>query len=107
MFIRALSVVAALALVAATEARGALEQRSPSYHYLSATNKHKRSITGQSIAFACIGGGGDCECPNDLTGAAGQLINVFPGYQCSYPNGACTWDDVVRVFTSSNTSFTH
>lgn len=55
---------------------------------------HRRSLTGQSVAFACYGGGGDCECPTDLTGdSAGVLINVYPGYQCAYAGGACTWDD--------------
>ena len=56
------------------------------------TSLHKR-LTGQSIAFACYGGGGDCECPIDNNGDSGVLINVFPGYQCAYPNGACQWDD--------------
>ena len=61
-------------------------------------NLHKR-LAGQSIAFACFGGGGDCECPTDLNGGSGVLINVYPGYQCAYPNGACTWDDKVRAPT--------
>ncbi|KAH9836203.1 uncharacterized protein C8Q71DRAFT_858206 [Rhodofomes roseus] len=53
-----------------------------------------RRLTGQNIAFSCYGGGGDCECPTDLTGDSnGVLINVYPGYQCAYPGGACTWDD--------------
>ncbi|OSX65811.1 hypothetical protein POSPLADRAFT_1116048, partial [Postia placenta MAD-698-R-SB12] len=47
----------------------------------------------QPVSFACYGGGGDCNCPADLTGASGVLINVYPGYQCAYPAGACTWDD--------------
>jgi hypothetical protein len=59
---------------------------------------HRRGLTGQNIAFACFGGGGDCECPNDLHGDSGVLINVYPGYQCAYPNGACTWDDKVALF---------
>lgn len=63
----------------------------------SAFNAHRRSLTGQTVAFSCYGGGGDCECPTDLTGdSAGVLINVYPGYQCAYPGGACTWDDKVR-----------
>lgn len=56
---------------------------------------HRRQLTGQSIAFACFGGGGDCQCPTDNNGDSGVLINVYPGYQCAYPNGACTWDDKV------------
>ena len=83
----------ALALFAvATEARAALEIRAPGYTFLS-NSMHKRSITGQTVAFACYGGGGDCECPVDNNGDSGVLINVFPGYQCAYPSGACTWDD--------------
>lgn len=58
---------------------------------------HSRGLTGQNIAFACFGGGGDCECPSDLNGDSGVLINVYPGYQCAYPNGACTWDDKVST----------
>ena len=58
--------------------------------------KATTGLTGQSIAFACFGGGGDCECPIDNNGDSGVLINVYPGYQCAYPNGACTWDDKVR-----------
>lgn len=54
---------------------------------------HKRALTGQNVAFACFGGGGDCECPLDTTGEQGVLVNVFPGFQCAYPGGACTWDD--------------
>ena len=57
------------------------------------TNHLHRRLTGQSIAFACFGGGGDCECPIDNNGDSGVLINVYPGYQCAYPNGACTWED--------------
>ena len=56
----------------------------------------ERRLTGETIAFACYGGGGDCECPIDKNGDSGVLINVYPGYQCAYPNGACTWDDKVR-----------
>ncbi|KAI0728490.1 hypothetical protein C8Q72DRAFT_779784 [Fomitopsis betulina] len=49
---------------------------------------------GQYVAFACYGGGGNCACPTDLTGdSLGVLINVYPGYQCAYTGGACTWDD--------------
>ncbi|KAI0731849.1 hypothetical protein C8Q72DRAFT_775568 [Fomitopsis betulina] len=32
-----------------------------------------------------------CECPNDLKGNIGILINHFLGYQCAYVHGACTW----------------
>ena len=58
---------------------------------------HRRGLTGQNVAFACFGGGGDCECPIDLNGDSGVLINVYPGYQCAYPNGACTWNDKVST----------
>ena len=71
--------------------------RAPAYTDLSAGALHRRSFTGQTIAFSCYGGGGDCECPLDTTGEQGVLINVFPGFQCAYPSGACTWDDAVRT----------
>ncbi|EPQ53889.1 hypothetical protein GLOTRDRAFT_25998, partial [Gloeophyllum trabeum ATCC 11539] len=35
-----------------------------------------------------------CICPADSYGEWGILINIFPGYQCAYPNGACAWSDV-------------
>jgi hypothetical protein len=52
-----------------------------------------------------------CVCPADLNGDTGVLINYYPvssivsthcpaadpllqGYQCAYPGGACTWQDV-------------
>lgn len=72
--------------------------RSPSYASLEPSSLHRRTLTGQTIAFSCYGGGGDCECPSDLNGDSGVLINVYPGYQCAYPNGACTWDDKVYPF---------
>ena len=67
---------------------------------------HRRGLTGQNVAFACFGGGGDCECPLDNNGDSGVLINVYPGFQCAFPSGACTWDDKVSkradyVFISS------
>ena len=53
---------------------------------------------GQYVAFACYGGGGNCACPTDLTGDShGVLVNVYPGYQCAYTGGACTWDDKVSI----------
>jgi len=53
-----------------------------------------KRLATQSVAFACYGGGGDCDCPTDVTGDnGGVLINVYPGYQCAYTGGACTWDD--------------
>ncbi|EED79641.1 predicted protein [Postia placenta Mad-698-R] len=66
------------------------------------SSHHRRSLTGQSIAFACYGGGGDCECPPDLTGGAGTLINVYPGFQCAYKGGACTWDDKTGALQNVN-----
>ena len=68
---------------------------SPSLLHSDMSSLTRRSLAGQNIAFSCYGGGGDCECPTDLTGDSnGVLINVYPGYQCAYPGGACTWDDV-------------
>lgn len=56
----------------------------------------QKRLAGQSVAFACYGGGGDCQCPIDLTGdSGGVLMNVYPGFQCAYADGACTWDDKV------------
>lgn len=71
--------------------------RSPSHVSLDLSSLHRRTLTGQTIAFSCYGGGGDCECPSDLNGDSGVLINVYPGYQCAYPDGACTWDDKVHL----------
>lgn len=56
-------------------------------------NISRRTLAGQTTAFTCFGGGGNCECPDDNNGDQGVLINVFPGYQCAYAGGACTWDD--------------
>ncbi|PSS08901.1 hypothetical protein PHLCEN_2v3391 [Hermanssonia centrifuga] len=66
----------------------------------ASTNNLHRRLTGQTVAFACFGGGGDCECPTDKNGDSGVLINVYPGYQCAYPNGACTWDDKSGALTN-------
>ena len=71
--------------------------RSPAYVSLTSHSIHRRTLTGQTVAFACYGGGGDCECPSDLNGDSGVLINVFPGFQCAYAGGACTWDDKVST----------
>ncbi|KAI0697989.1 hypothetical protein BC835DRAFT_1269502 [Cytidiella melzeri] len=67
--------------------------RSPAYIDLGVESLGRRTLTGQTIAFSCYGGGGDCQCPSDLNGDSGVLINVFPGFQCAYAGGACTWDD--------------
>ncbi|THG97410.1 hypothetical protein EW026_g4583 [Hermanssonia centrifuga] len=106
----------AFTLIVTAQARSAV--RSPSYTFLPASDLHRRTLTGQTITFACYGGGGDCECPADNNGDYGALINVYPGfhinsgctcprdnngdtgvlinqftgYQCAYPDGACTWD---------------
>lgn len=71
------------------------EARSASHISLEPTSLGRRTLTGQTIAFSCYGGGGDCECPTDNNGDSGVLINVYPGYQCAYAGGACTWDDKV------------
>ena len=65
------------------------------------SNKHYRTVP-QPVAFTCFGGGGNCECPKDVFGDNGVLINVFPGYQCAFPSGACTWDDKVRFQVNLN-----
>jgi hypothetical protein len=39
--------------------------------------------------------GMDCRCWPDNTGAAGTHIDQGAAwYECAYPAGACTWDDV-------------
>jgi len=93
MFSRLVIVAFVAAAALLTEAKRHNDIRSPSYVDLAATSLNRRTLTGQTIAFSCYGGGGDCECPTDLNGSSGVLINVYPGYQCAYPNGACTWDD--------------
>ncbi|CAL1701823.1 unnamed protein product [Somion occarium] len=48
----------------------------------------------QGVLIGCYSGGaGGCPCPIDNFGDEGLLINVFPGYQCAYPEGACSWSD--------------
>ncbi|KAF7797008.1 hypothetical protein EIP86_008200 [Pleurotus ostreatoroseus] len=95
MFARlaAFSFALAVILAVTVEARTGHYARSPSHDVFSAATLGKRTLTGQTIAFSCYGGGGDCECPTDNNGDSGVLINVYPGFQCAYPNGACTWDD--------------
>lgn len=80
-----------------TVARRHNDIRSPAYVDLLPGSLVHRTLTGQTIAFSCYGGGGDCECPGDLNGDSGVLINVFPGFQCAYAGGACTWDDKVSI----------
>lgn len=87
----------AATLAVTVEARTGHYTRSPSHDIFSAATLGKRTLTGQTIAFSCYGGGGDCECPTDNNGDSGVLINVYPGFQCAYPNGACTWDDEVSL----------
>ncbi|KAH8105317.1 hypothetical protein BXZ70DRAFT_517995 [Cristinia sonorae] len=46
------------------------------------------------VLIGCYPGGAQgCPCPKDKNGDSGVLINFFPGYQCAYPDGACSWDD--------------
>ncbi|KAF7797000.1 hypothetical protein EIP86_008190 [Pleurotus ostreatoroseus] len=49
----------------------------------------------QSVTQSCVGStsAGSCACPTNNLGETGVLINTYPGYQCAYPGGACTWDD--------------
>ena len=102
MFARlaAFSFALAVTLAVTVEARTGHYARSPSHDVFSAATLGKRTFTGQTIAFSCYGGGGDCECPTDNNGDSGVLINVYPGFQCAYPNGACTWDDEVSLLIS-------
>jgi hypothetical protein len=57
---------------------------------------HRR--TTSQVAVACFQqptASAPCACPTDLNGDDGVLINYYPGYQCAYPGGACTWGDKV------------
>ncbi|OCH89942.1 hypothetical protein OBBRIDRAFT_793755 [Obba rivulosa] len=63
--------------------------------YSALSSTHRRDVT-QQVAVACFQpptSGFECTCPTDLNNNTGVLINVFPGYQCAYPGGACTWSD--------------
>ncbi|EIN12640.1 hypothetical protein PUNSTDRAFT_130898 [Punctularia strigosozonata HHB-11173 SS5] len=55
---------------------------------------HRRQAT-QQVAVACgpPANSQPCACPIDNNYDTGVLINYFPGYQCAYPGGACTWGD--------------
>ncbi|CAL1701826.1 unnamed protein product [Somion occarium] len=58
------------------------------------TTLEERTSTADPVLIGCYPGGAQgCPCPKDKTGASGVLINFFPGYQCAYPGGACSWDD--------------
>ncbi len=94
-----------LSTLAVSVAASGLSARSA---FSPSSDLHRRGLTGQNVAFACFGGGGDCECPLDLHGDSGVLINVYPGFQCAFPNGACTWDDKVSIICTilSNTANT-
>lgn len=60
---------------------------------------HKRlADTAAPVLQACLPSGEPpCACPRDLNNDTGVLINVYPGYQCAYTGGACTWSDTVRL----------
>ena len=52
----------------------------------------------QGVLIGCLPGAlAGCPCPTDKNGDSGRLINVFPTYQCAYPNGACDFNFSVRV----------
>lgn len=67
---------------------------------LARSNLHRRladTVTGAQIPQSCLPSSPPpCMCPIDLNDDTGVLINVYPGYQCAYPGGACTWSDTVR-----------
>ncbi|GJE95250.1 hypothetical protein PsYK624_114330 [Phanerochaete sordida] len=94
--------VSALALLALFALASAHRQQTRSPSHIALGNLGRRTMAGQSVAFACYGGGGDCECPVDNNGDQGVLINVFPGYQCAYAGGACTWDDKTGALKNPN-----
>lgn len=68
---------------------------SPSLHNRSpAAPNLVRDDSSSQVLIGCYpGGAGGCPCPIDNFNDTGVLINVFPGYQCAYPAGACSWDD--------------
>ncbi|TFK47903.1 hypothetical protein OE88DRAFT_1738401 [Heliocybe sulcata] len=64
---------------------------------LVSTNAHPTELAERSGSDGILTWASNlagCACPNDSYGGSGILINIFPGYQCAYPNGACAWDDV-------------
>ena len=63
----------------------------------ASTSLQKRTGS-QGVLIGCYAGGAGCPCPIDNNGDTGVLINVFPGYQCAYPNGACSWSDRVCFY---------
>jgi hypothetical protein len=74
-----------------------LGAHSPAFSALSPM--HRRDVT-QQVAVACFvppPNGDVCQCPTDLNNDSGVLINFYPGYQCAYPGGACTWGDTVSI----------
>ncbi|EIN07751.1 hypothetical protein PUNSTDRAFT_144300 [Punctularia strigosozonata HHB-11173 SS5] len=80
-------------LVASTSATFGLAAHAPARSALSPL--HRRDLTEQ-VPISCFvqpPNGAVCDCPTDLNGDNGVLINVFPGYQCAYAGGACTWGD--------------
>lgn len=69
------------------------------------TSLERRTTQPPPLIGCYPGGVGGCPCPKDKFGDSGVLINFFPGYQCAYPGGACSWDDQVR--THSSTAVNH
>lgn len=62
------------------------------------TTLERRTSDPDPVLIGCYpGGAGGCPCPKDNNGDKGVLINFFPGYQCAYPGGACSWDDQVSA----------
>lgn len=74
----------------------ALGARVSSNPLESASKLHRRTSSPPTVACNDTPDGA-CPCPRDLNNDKGVLINLFPGYQCAYPNGACTWSDQVRA----------
>jgi hypothetical protein len=66
----ALATLAALASASAFSPVSSLTRRDATQVTISCSSGH--GLTG-------------CDCPLDLNGDDGVLINVFPGYQCAYP----------------------
>ncbi|KIY45689.1 hypothetical protein FISHEDRAFT_12457, partial [Fistulina hepatica ATCC 64428] len=45
-----------------------------------------------------------CNCPLDNDNETGVLINYYPGYQCAYAGGACTWTDTGVLQNTAQTN---
>jgi hypothetical protein len=73
----------------------ALATLSPASALFHGSALTRRDGSQHAVTVSCAAGLSlsGCDCPSDNEGHQGVLINMFPGYQCAYPGGACTWSD--------------